>query len=166
MYYTMIIRRKQKEYSLRMTRGLVGINRVLGKSPMQANRAAIRQQDKILTPVAKGAAKVQKVNNAIKSAAMNPGGAVSRGTEELLRHPISVTSQVAGKATMAVDPTGIGLVPIGAIGTGGEMALRKYVPKYARATDNLGNKYHNSRAPRIIESGTNAVIGSLKNMLS
>ena len=161
----MIIRRKQKEYSLAMTRGLERINRVLGKSPMQSKRAAIKQQDKILIPVAKGLGKIKSTKAGLESAALNPGGAINRGTESLLRHPITVTSQVAGKVTMVTNPTSIGLIPIGAIGTGGEMALRKYVPRYAKATDKLGNAYHGSKLSKNVETGSNAIIGSLKNMM-
>lgn len=160
-----MIKFRQKQFSLPMTRGLVRVNRMLGKSPMQSKRAAIKQQNKIITPVAKGLGKIKSTKAGLESAAINPGGAINRGTESLLRHPITVTSQVAGKVTMVTNPTSIGLIPIGAIGTGGEMALRKYVPRYARATDKLGNAYHGSRLSKNVEAGSNAIIGSLKNMM-
>lgn len=150
-----------------MTRGFVGMNKVFGKSPMQAKRAAIKQQDKILTPVARAAGGIKKTKAALNSIALNPGAATNQGIEAMARHPISVGTQIAGKATMIVDPTGTGLIPLGAIGTGGEVALRKYAPRYARATDRLGDKFHNAtKARRIIEGGVNTVVGTARNMFS
>ena len=158
---------KRKLYSLAMTRGLARVNRVLGKSPMQAKRAAIRQQDKILTPVAKAAGGIKKTKAAMNSIALNPGAATNQGIEAMARHPISVGTQIAGKATMVVDPTGMGLIPLGAIGTGGEVALRKYAPRYARVTDRLGDKFHNStKTRRAIEGGVNTIVGTARNMFS
>lgn len=147
-----------------MTRGLYKVNRILGKSPIEAKRTAINQQNKVIGTIAVGANKAKKVKEGLNAAALNPGGSVNKGTEALLRHPISTTSQIAGKITMATNPTGIGLIPIGAIGTGGEMALRKYVPRYARTTNRIGDAYAKSGLSRGVESGVNIVTEGLKNM--
>lgn len=155
---------RQAEYSLSMTRKLVGVNRILGKSPMKAKRKALKQEKKILGGAAKVVNKVQKTKQGLEEIALNPGKAVARGTEAIIRHPISATSQVAGKATMVIDPTGIGLAPIGAVGTGGELALRKYVPKYAKATDKLGDKFVKSKAPKYIEEGSNAILRTIRSV--
>ena len=155
---------RQKLYSLPMTRDLYRINRILGKSPIKAKRAAINQQNKVIGTIAVGANKAKKVKEGLNAAALNPGGAVNKGTEALLRYPISTTSQITGNITMVTNPTGIGLIPIGTIGTGGEMALRKYVPRYARATNRIGDAYAKSGLSRGVESGVNVVTEGLKNM--
>ena len=144
----MIIYRKQKEYSTKLGRTLVGINKkVLRKSDMAAKRAAVATEGKL-----------NNTKKLIQEAAINPGSVVNKGVEETVRHPISATSQIAGKATMVVDPTGVGLAPIGAIGTAGEVALRKYSPKYARTTNKLADKYHNSKLSKHVEGAVNGII--------
>lgn len=161
----MIILRR-KEFSTALSRGLAKFNKtILRKTPMEAKRSAIKGERKILTPIARGMNKIQHLNNSLQSTALNPGAAINRGVEITLRHPISTTTQIVGKATMAVDPTGIGLVPIGAVGTAGEVALRKYSPKYARITDRLGNKYRNSKNTKYIEGGINGVVNSIKSVM-
>lgn len=156
---------KRKLYSLAGTRFLAGFNKkVLRKAPMAAKRSAVKTQNKVIGATAKGLNKVEGAKTAITQAAANPGGAVSKLTEETLRHPITASTNVIGKATMVVDPTGIGLVPLGTIGTAGETVLRKYSPRYARVTDRLANGFKNSRGSQYIEGGVNGIVNGLRTM--
>lgn len=155
---------RQKDYSLKGTRLLAGFNKkVLRKAPMKAKRDAIKTQDKSLMIVAKGANKIDQGKRILNEAALNPGQAVSRVTEETLRHPITMGTNIVGKTTMVTDPTGLGLVPLGTIGTAGEVALRKYSPRYAKLTDKAAKKYHGSRVSRGTEKVVNAATGAILN---
>lgn len=147
-----------------MTRGLARVNRVLGKSPMKAKRAAIKQQDKVLGEAAKVMTGIEKTKKGLDSFALNPGLSVNQGIETAAKYPISVTSNIVGKATMVTNPTGIGLIPLGTIGTAGEIALRKHSPKYARITDRLAGKYHNAKkVKKVVGGAADTGIQILKN---
>ena len=160
-----IIRKDIKHFSTALARGIAGFNKtILRKSPIKAKRLAIDKENKILTPIAKGLNKINRIKTGLKETALNPGKAVNRGIETTLEHPISATSQIAGKATMVIDPTGVGLVPLGAVGTAGEIALRKYSPKYSKITTNLSNKYRSGRGSKYVENGVNTIVNSLKYM--
>lgn len=155
---------RQKNYSLRGTRMLAGFNnKILRKSPMISKRNAIKTQDKALTVVANGINKLEKGKNLLNEVALNPGSITNKAVEETFRHPIIMGTNIAGKATMITDPTGIGLIPLGTIGTAGEAALRKYSPRYVKVTDKLANKYHGSKLSRGVEKGINVTAGALMN---
>ena len=156
---------KRKNYSLKGTRLVAGINqKVLRKSPMAAKRSAIKTQNKALMTVAKGMNKVESSKRAINMAALNPGQAVNKATEATLSHPITVASNVVGKAQMVTAPTTWGLVPTGTIGTAAEAGLRKWSPKYARITDKMAQKYRGSRVSEVVGNGTNAMVSYLKTL--
>lgn len=150
---------RQSNYSLRGTRILAGINKnVLRKSPMQAKRSAIKTQNKALGAAA-------KTLNTLETAAVNPGLVVNQATEATLRHPITVGSNVVGKVTMVTNPTTLGLIPMGTIGTAAEAGLRKWSPRYARTTNKLANKYHGSKLSKGVEDITNAAYKVLPAMM-
>lgn len=147
---------RQKNYSNRYTRALAGINKnVLRKSPMQAKRSAVKTQNKALETKA-------KLIQTAETAAMNPGLLANQAVEATLRHPITVGSNVVGKVTMVTNPTTLGLIPMGTIGTAAEAGLRKWSPRYARVTDKLANKYHGSALSRGVSNFTNAAKVSLQ----
>lgn len=154
----MIIRRKQKEYSLAMTRGLARVNRVLGKSPMQAKRAAVKQQDKILTPIAQGVGKYQHAKAAVVSAAQNPGAVVNKK----IIQP-SIEAPVTAVALKAVPIPGSSAA-IKIVGKP-EKAMWKKVglgDKMHRAAE----RYGDTKLAKYVEGGVNGAVVSLKNMLS
>ena len=156
---------RQKEYSLQGTRFLAGVNKtVLRKSPMKAKRAAIKTQDKVLGVAAKGLNNIENSKRVLNEISLNPGQVTNKITESTLRHPISVGSNVVGKVTIVTNPTTLGLIPIGTIGTAGEIALRKYSPRYVRATDNLARRYQGSRLSKGVETGVNVASGTLLNL--
>lgn len=107
--------------------------------------------------------KIEKGKKALNEAALNPGGSFNKFTEEAIRHPITVGTNVVGKVTMVTDPTGTGLIPLGSIGTAAEGALRKYSLKYSKATDKMANKYRRSGLSRKVEKGVNALSGAIIN---
>ena len=145
---------RQKNYSNRYTRALAGINKnVLRKSPMQAKRSAIKTQNKALETKA-------KLIQTTETAAMNPGLLANQAVEATLRHPITVGSNVVGKVTMVTNPTTLGLIPMGTIGTA-EAGLRKWSPRYARVTDKLADKYRGSKLSKGVSNFTNAAKVSL-----
>lgn len=145
------------------SRLLAGLQKGLGRNGMKAKRAAIKVQNKTLPVVAKTVNKLEGTKRGLEMAALNPGAATSKAIGETIRHPVTMASQVAGKATMVIDPTGTGLVPLGAIGTAAEVGLRKAVPRYARATDRLAGKYEKSKASQIITGIGNGVVNSLRS---
>lgn len=162
----MIILRKQKEYSTVLAKGLAGFYKnILRKSPMQAKRAAITEEKKILTPLAKPALRLNKAVEQSKYLALNPGQAISKGVEETIKNPITASTNIAGKITMVTDPLGTGAIPIGLIGTSSEIALKKKFPKYAKITKNLGDKYHKSKGSKYVEGISNEIINGIKGVI-
>lgn len=156
---------KRKLYSLAGTRMLAGFNKkILRKPSMAAKRSAVKTQNKVIGAASKGLNKIEGAKTAINQAAINPGGAVSKGVEFAAANPISAVTGVAGKVTMVTNPTGLGLVPIGNIGLAGEVALKKASPKYSRLTKRIAQGYRNSAAPKYVEGGTNGIINSLKSV--
>lgn len=159
----MIILRKQKEYSTALARGLAGFNKnILRKSPMQAKRAAIIEERKILTPIAKPLVKVSKAiekgSDAANQVIMNPGRAFNNKiVQPSIEAPLT---SVAMKA-----------VPIP-----GSSALVSYVSKPEKAMwkkvgigdkmSRAANKYGNSKGSKYVEEGINKLASSGRIMLN
>ena len=127
--------------------------------------AAITEEKKILTPLAKPALRLNKVVEQSKYLALNPGQAISKGVEETIKNPITASTNIAGKITMVTDPLGTGAIPIGLIGTSSEIALKKKFPKYAKITKNLGDKYHKSKGSKYVEGISNGIINGIKGVI-
>lgn len=90
--------------------------------------------------------------NKAEKAYLTPGEVINSGVEVFVKNPVSVASQAAGKITMVTDPTGLGVVPIGAGGTALEQVIKKSVPKYRKLTEKAGEKYKNSKLSRNIRN--------------
>ena len=55
--------------------------------------------------------------------------------------------------------------PIGGIGTGAEVMLKRKVPAYSRLTDKMGNKYSKSiKFRKAVVDSTNGLVGGLRNI--
>lgn len=160
----MIIYRQQRDFSIPATRAIAGVKRAIGgKSKVRAAREAINVQNKALPVVAKLTGKIKSGKSIANLAATNPGQAVSMGTGKLIQNPVAVTSNIAGNTATVLDPLGVGLIPIGAIGTAGEVALKKKLPRYAKVTDRLAGKYNKSKFSKLVEGGVNGMVTSLKS---
>lgn len=141
---------RQKNYSLPLTRGIAGFNRaVLRKSPMQAKRAAIKTQDKVLGAVASGL-------NEVNKAAMNPGQAARRVGQFVAEKPIAAAGVTAGYTVAPIPGTT-------AASVGLDSVARKYIPAYGKVTKQAGAAYGKYLA-KPIENVTNVGVNLAKNM--
>ena len=155
---TKMIILRQKDYSLKMTRRLAILNRASGKSPMQAKRAAIRQQNKILTPLARGMGKMQKMKNALNSVAMNPGAAVN----SKIIQP-SIESPVTAVALKAVPVPGSSAL-VNVVGRPERKMWKKV--GLGDKMHRVAERYGNTKTARYVEGGVNGALNSMKAMLS
>ena len=147
-----------------MTRGLAKVNRVLGKSPMQAKRAAINQQDKALTSIVKGKMALESI------ARTNPGKLVN---EKIIRP--SIEAPATAIALKAIPIPGASAA-VNVVGRPEKKFWRGiYVPsKRGRITryESLGNRMHrtserymNTKTARNVEGVINGGLQSMKIML-
>ena len=159
----MIILRKQKEYSTALARGLAGFNRkVLRKTPMQAKRAAIRGEKKILTPIAKPVLKaskaIEKGNVAINQAITNPGKVVNTKVIQP-----SIEAPITSVAMKAVPVPGTSAL-VSVVGKP-EKAMWKKVGIGDRMSK-AAEKYAESKGGKYVEGAINGVVRSGRIMLN
>lgn len=92
-----------------------------------------------------------RINDTANRIAVDPGLAVNQANTALLENPITVVSNIAGKAVM-LDPTThvvLKAAPIGTVGTVAEQIVKKKVPAYARFIKKISTAYNNSIAPSV-----------------
>lgn len=156
---------RQKNYSSGAARALAKLGKLTGKSSIKSKRDAIKLTNITGKDIISGGLnKLEKGRNTLENIAYNPGRAANRVIEESARRPVLVASNAVGKATMITNPTGVGLLPIGTVGTAAEVGLRKKFPKYVKFTDKLANSYKNSKASNTVENGVNAMVNYFKYM--
>lgn len=159
----MIILRKQKEYSTHLEKGLAGFNKtILRKSPMQAKRAAIIEERKILTPFAKPALKVSKAiengNLALNQLATNPGEVINKKVIQP-----SIEAPITSLAMKAVPVPGSSAL-IGIVGKPEKTMWKRLGvgDKMSKAA----NKYTTSKGGKYVEGAINGVVNTGKIMLN
>ena len=137
-----MIKFRQKEYSLGITKTLATLERATGKGKLSSARKAINSQDKIL----KG---VLKTKQTLQKGIYNPGKVLNKGIEETIKNPVSTAGIVAGRVTDITNPESI-IIPKTAIAIGiGNKVIpekgRKYLSRQA-------SKYKNSKIAKSIEN--------------
>lgn len=132
------------------------------KTNRQINREAIETRNNLKQSAKEGV--VNAINEVNNVAINGPGELARQGMEFAGKNPIGAASQVGGKVLMVTNPE-TALIPVGGIGAGAEMALKKKVPAYAKGTKKLGEFFDEDHlGGKVVKHGTNAVVQGVKNV--
>lgn len=133
------------------------------KTNRQINREAIESKNNLKKKTITG---ITDTIEGLNDAVVNGPGNLSRKAMEFgARNPITTASQVGGKILMVTNPE-TAAIPVGGIGTGVEVALKKKSKIYDKTTQRFGDFFaEDHKGGKFVKNGTNAVVQGFKNMV-